>query len=179
MMENRDEVPPDFFVKKVDDKVYAWRGESKRDNWKPLHYVYAMRNAKERRRKIGDFPYHGVAKPFFSKRAIAALRPMLEEAGELLDVYVEGKIGEFYLLNVTKVIDVLDLEKSYIKTWTPEEVGMQEKLVFKKFDEVNNAIFRLKGKEESAIYCTQTFIDAVNQAKLEGFWFPKVWGSES
>jgi len=122
-----------------------------------------------------DYPCLEFATPAFSPKAVQALRPMLEESGELLEL--RHKNGSYFGLNVTKQSDALDVKKSMIK-WFSDEVGISandiKRFEFHKSRLRGLSLFQLK-QTPQFVLVTEDFKQRVEAAALNGFQFTKVW----
>jgi hypothetical protein len=120
--------------------------------------------------KPSDFPWLGSDVLVMRPRAVLALRPMLEAHGEILPLATDDDV-KLFALNVTRVLDALDQEKSSILRIPGTNRIMDiKKAVFR--DELLQGvdIFRLPHRA-SPTYVSQRFVDAVAAAGLEGLEF--------
>lgn len=107
----------------------------------------------------------------FSRRAVDALRDMLEPNGELLPVEHKGVKGNYFVYNVQTVSNALDVRKSDYQEYRPLDIFsyafIPEKLV-------GATVFMLP-VGMTYLYVTTAFVERVKSAKLHGFGFDKVW----
>jgi hypothetical protein len=130
-----------------------------------------------RRLPKGDFPDLFTHIPVFTPRAVDALSGQLEGNGELLPILIAGE--EYFLYNVTRVIDALDESRSEIirfddsskfldvevHCFFPEKIG-------------NTTIFKIPQMVTMDVFVTEVFVQRVKSARLKGFDFPILWSSE-
>lgn len=123
----------------------------------------------------GDFPSLLPSIPIFSLRAISALGDLLKGNGEVLAIKCDGE--EYFLFNVTRVVDALDESNSEIVRFkgTSRVLNIRNYVFFKE-KLPGLAIFKIP--QDSAVFVTDKFTDRVRSARLKGFWFPLAWSSE-
>jgi hypothetical protein len=125
----------------------------------------------------GDFPSLIGGVPVFSPKAVGALRDMLVGNGEILPVTIVGR--QYFLYNVTCVVDALDEKNSEIIRFTNSSrvLNIDEYAFFpKKLS--GKAIFKIPQLVDGWIFVTDLFVKRVQSAGLKGFWFPVVWSDE-
>ncbi len=144
----------------------TWEPFSLKATWMPLQ-VYG------KVRKHNDFPCINLVTPAFSQRAVDFLRDMLEPNGELLPV--RHKIGTYYFYNCRKMMNCVDLSKSEVtKLKDGGVVTSTDRLVF--LDDLLDDLTVFKVRTQLLeTFCTQTFVDRVNAASLQGFAFIPIW----
>lgn len=134
--------------------------------WKPVRVIGNVR-------AWNDFPSINLDIPAFSRRAVEALRDLLEPNGELLSLISD--VGEFFAYNVTTVADALDADRSEV-TWGHDRL-YASRIHRYEFDPdrlKGLVIFRLRQKMLD-YYVTETFAQRVREHKLQGFDLAKVW----
>lgn len=141
----------------------------------PLAPIWTPQPVVGRVKPHNDYPCVNLGIPAFSRRAVDALRDMLEPNGELLPLV--SSVGEYFAFNVTTVADVLDHQRSDIEWFStgPRDIArhirryecIPEKLT-------GLSIFRLVEKPSST-FVTQVFVDRVRQHGLQGFHFTRLW----
>jgi hypothetical protein len=124
-------------------------------------------------RPASDFPWTSF--PTFSKRAVEALRDLLEPNGEILPLICE--FGDYYAFNTTTVVDALDEEHSELKRF--KDGGIMRILRYEFYPEKLQglSIFKLS-QLPGGDYVTDTFVQRVQEAGLVGFDFSeaqRVW----
>jgi hypothetical protein len=123
-------------------------------------------------RKFNDFP--SCSPPAFSQRAVDMLRDMLEANGELLPV--RHRIGTYYYFNCNRMTNCVDLTRSSVmKLSDGGVVSSIDNLVF--IDELltdDLTIFKVR-TQLMEVFCTQRFVDRVENGGLQGFLFIPIW----
>jgi hypothetical protein len=122
---------------------------------------------------LPDFPVFTTSAAF-SRRGVDVLLDLLIENGEILPL--ECDEGDFFVFNVTRVLDALDEGASEIKRFGRDRRGRVKTIVRHAFvpELVTASIFRIPQKP-LRIYVTQRFVDRVEAAELTGFSFSHVW----
>jgi hypothetical protein len=125
-------------------------------------------------RAFNDYPCVNLVIPAFSRRAVDALRDLVEPNGELLPLV--SRVGEYYAYNITTVADVLDLKQSEIQWMDNRHIFA---LSINRYechgDRMEGlSIFRLV-EHGAAAFVTQVFVDRVREHNLRGFHFVKLW----
>jgi len=147
-------------------------GGSRKDNWKPVRCCPAD---EKHRRPLGDFTGVSPSSMFLSAKGADALKAVLNGKVELLATECEA--GEYYLLNVTNIIDAFDHEHSFVKRFPNSEKIMNVyKFEFKKEALADNHIFRLR--EKSDLLVDDEFRKLVIENNLTGFVFREVWSDD-
>jgi hypothetical protein len=149
-------------------------------DWKPLK-VFVDHWCEDC--KPSDYPGCWMI-PIFSRRAVDVLGDLLAEDGELLPLDCDE--GEYFAYNVTRIIDVLDKERSQID-WHIDVDRSGPRIRAKKVTirriyhfEIHQermgdaAIFRLP-QCLFDLYVTDVFRDRAEEAGLQGMEFTKVW----
>lgn len=150
------------------DLLFTMRGQSYKSMWKVIPIKEIVSESGELLMKIGDYPKFD--EPLVSRKAMESLKPHLGDSVEFLEVNA-ARHGVFYIMNVTKIIDCLDLEKSKIKYHDSSTNIMHiEQYVFKEKKLINEKTFRIKGYEKQ-IYVTDNFRELIDNYRLEGFTF--------
>jgi len=108
----------------------------------------------------------------FSPRALEVLGPLLEGNGEILPL--DCDYGEYYLFNLTRVIDALDVERSDVFRLSPGRIGHVIRYEF--FPErIGDATIFTIPQQFGRFYVTNRFTEAVEDAGLVGFLFDLLW----
>lgn len=151
---------------------HRWfRGAAIGDQWWPIAMGL---NEGDEDLPSGDFPWCSF--PAFSKRAVEALRNLLEPNGEILPLICE--FGDYYAFNTTSVVDALDEERSELKRFKSSG-RISEILRYEFYPEKLQglSIFKLR-QFPAGDYVTDTFVQRVQEAGLVGFDFStarQVW----
>lgn len=121
-----------------------------------------------------DFPTFSTGIPMFSERAVEALRDLLEPSGELLPVITDK--GLIYVLNITTVVEALDMDRSEL-SWTATDADWASNVWVFEFDPdrlTNAPIFRLR--ECPNWWCvSDVVLNRALAAGLKGMAFYKIW----
>jgi hypothetical protein len=126
-----------------------------------------------------DFPSLVVGTAVLSARAVDRLRPILTPCGEILPIRCSNDPDDFYLFNVTRIIDAVDMKHSRFQILPSGAIGKCERLVFDP-EKLQSALF-FKNTQMGTFYdifASQAVVDAVKKACLTGFDFTQVWSDE-
>lgn len=138
-------------------------GEAVPAGWRPprLRFLYPDR-------RKGDFPSLASHIPIISSRALGVLGDLLEPSGQLFPLHdVEG---EFFLMNVTRVVDVLDERTSEIDRFRDGRIMSIERAAFLPQAD-DEPIFRIPQTPEMDVFVNDRFRIRVLEAGLEGLRF--------
>jgi hypothetical protein len=144
-----------------------WRVSPLSAIWRPLKLVGRVRS-------FNDNPMWWPI-PAFSRRAVDALRSFLEPNCEILPIIHPA--GEYYLINVLKVADIVDHQKSVVSFIAPtdQHVLCDYDYYHIEPDRLHGlSIFRMRNDWIST-YVTTEVVAAVRAAGLNGFVFDKIW----
>ena len=130
----------------------------------------------EKNLPLSDAP--GFTIPVFSRRALEVLRPLIKDSIEELEFQFEE--AEYYGINVTAVLDVIDYSKSEYRTYSDgKRIMVFEKYVFKQCDELKeHNIFKIVDEPRRKAFVSDKFKQMVEENNLSGFKFKLVWDSE-
>lgn len=121
----------------------------------------------------GDFPRIGPP-PVLSARAVEALADLLAPCGELLALDTDE--GDYALLNVTAVIDALDVERSdLVRLKRSGKITAVRRYVLRSDRLGDAAVFKLPQLVRSHAYVTDRFVERVRAAGLVGLGLREVW----
>lgn len=146
--------------------VTSFDGRKLSPSWIPLPVKFLYKS-----RKKGDCPSLQIV-PFFSTKAVTVLSEIMGEDVEYLPV--SGEASKFTIVNVIKLIDALNKQKSILEYFDDGRIFNYSKLVLdpKKLSTEN--IFKLVEFPRTDIIVSDKFKDAVEKAGLKGFAFEKV-----
>lgn len=85
---------------------------------------------------------------------------------------------EFYLINIIRVIDCIDYEKSVVKLFSDGTIMCFKKYAFIESKVSGLDLFKIKDEPVRMPFVSDEFKNAVDAAGLEGFKFKLVWDSE-
>jgi len=83
--------------------------------------------------------------------------------------------GEYYLYNVTNVIDCLDLERCSYETFDDGRIMRIEKYMFRKECLENQDVFRIRQTHRSRDYITSRLVKKIEALGITGFRFDLLW----
>ncbi|AYE33979.1 imm11 family protein [Clostridium septicum] len=151
-----------------------FQGKQLREEWQPLKLKLIQHGGTL---KKGDMPYLSPGVPVFSDKAIHVLKSQFSSCVEVLDT--DCDIGDYKIINVIKVINCLDYEKSEILRYRDSDrIKAISKYVFKLdlIEKLN--IFKIVEQPRGKVFVSDEFRNKVIQSGLEGFKFIEVWDSE-
>ena len=155
--------------------ILSFDGRSQKSAWRPF---YVERAKPEKRLPLSDIPNFLVGVPTFSERALEALYPIIEDSVEILDIcFSEGK---YYLVNVTRVIDVIDYDLSnFVRFSTNQRIMKFNKYAFKQSEALQKSnIFKIIDAPKDRAFVSDLFKKTVEMNGLTGFIFQEVWDSD-
>lgn len=154
------------------DEIQSFDGRSKKGTWKPLP---VKRMEPEKNLDLSDAP--GFTIPVFSRSALECLRPLIGNSVEVLELEFQE---EYYGINVTTVLDVVDYSKSQYRMFSDgKRIMAFQKYAFKECDELkNNHIFKIVEEPRRRAFVSEKFKETVEENNLTGFKFKLVWDSE-
>lgn len=155
------------------EEIQLFDGRKMKDTWKPLN---VKRMEPEKELELSDAP--GFTIPVFSKKALEILRPLISNSVEELELQFNE--ADFYGINVTSVLDVIDYSKSKYRMYSDgKRIMAFQKYAFKTCEELmNNNIFKLVDEPRRRAFISDEFKRAVEENNLLGFKFKLVWDSE-
>ena len=109
-----------------------------------------------------------------SRRAKERIGAYLEQFGELLPLACPD--GEFWTLNVTKIIDALDEARSdVLRSAETGRILVVWKHVFRAEALGGAEVFRLPEAHSNLIYVTDAFAERLASSGLEGLTLVQLW----
>jgi hypothetical protein len=170
-----------FFVLRADPDIYdalvladkrRWsvvgdlHGQSLAASWKPVE-VEVLRG-----KKRGDHPYLSPGVPVVNERAWKVLKPIVGGAVEALPLRA-GDV-RYLALNVTVVLDALDLTASEVARFPSGGIMSVRKFVLRPEVVKGHDIFKVREAELKYVLVSDRFKAAVEQHRLRGFVFADV-----
>lgn len=152
-------------------ELQSFDGRSKKEHWIPRTLV---RLEPEKMLPLSNAPGFFPHIPVFDKRAVEILNGYLSDAAEILPV--KSDEGEFYIINVTCVMDCIDYKRSKYRTFPHSgRIMIFQSYAFR--EEVLNGIhiFKIKEEPRRGPFVTDDFRDCVKNNGLSGFKFQLVW----
>lgn len=163
-LEVKDELPEPL--------IYMLQGRPIAATWVPLEIQEVMDDELPAG-PVSDFPYMHLV-PTFSSNAVRELEDLLTPHGELLPV--RAKRGEFYVFNVTNVVDALDENRSELERFTSSGRVMRiRRFVFRPDAVAGQTIFKIPQMIRSLVLVTDQFRQRVEDRRLTGFVFERLW----
>ncbi len=145
-------------------------------DWVPptLNKVWIPLEVSGRIRIWNDYPKL-MEFPAFSRRAVDALRDLLNANGELLPL--RYKDGEYWAYNLRTVVDIINPNESVVIDCHRSSTSVARSYYYysirpERLDGLT--IFRMR-HDLSDVYVTQPFVDRVRTAGLRNFVFEKIW----
>lgn len=158
------------------EQIYQFNGTPLANEWRPLG-VQAVEEEVNSGRPASDCPHLFGAVPVFSSRAIATLRPLLQESGEILPL--DSRDGSFFIFNVLNIIDALDEQASSIVRFPDGKKVLEiERFVFRPSKLTGVEVFKLSQQPLGRVFVADKFVELVNKAGLVGFNFKWLWASD-
>ncbi len=131
---------------------------------------------KERIRPLGDFPGLTSHIPVFSPRAVEALGPLLAAAGEMAPLAGAPNLAGFTALNITRVVDMLDLAHSDVKRFSSSGRIMRIlRYAFLPERLAGSTLFKLPQTLLQEALATGYFAAQAAAAGLSGMVFELLW----
>jgi hypothetical protein len=127
-------------------------------------------------KKMRDSIDAGIGRPAISKRALEILMHLLENKVQVLPL-VHPKF-EYFVLNVTNVIDAIDYERSTFRKLPSGRILTVKKHVFKSEYISNIDIFKVPYFTTN-VYVSDRFRQTVIDNNLSGFDFIELWDSKA
>ena len=154
------------------EEIKSFDGRKHMENWKPIK---VKRMEPEKHLELSDSP--GFVITVFSKFALECLLPLIKDYVEVLKPDFEE--GEYFAINVIKVIDAIDYEKSkYTKFRDGKRILAFDKYVFipEKVSEI--PIFKISDEKHRWPFVSDELKRIIEANNLTGFNFKLVWDSE-
>jgi hypothetical protein len=158
------------------DRIRQVDGRPLKDHWSPIRLQWIKRLEDGTPLRSTDFPWLASHVPIFSERAVEALRSLLRESGELLELDCEGE--RLLALNVMRFVDALDVSASKITYFADGKKVMDiRSYAFRRDALLSVPLFKLPQTPLGHVFVTDPFVAAVEGAELVGFQFDPVWES--
>lgn len=153
----------------IDDERYDFfyennfNGNSMIDGWEPPPFII-----EDEKLPLKDFVSGTLFAPLISQKAKDSLYPLIKDYVEFLPC-MKIKGTHYYILNVIKIVDCVDLENSNISysSGQPQRILniMQFEIDNEKTEDV--PIFKVP-QDTGVIFVTKSFIDEIVKFKLTG-----------
>lgn len=152
-----------------DYDCWDWRTESKIKNWKPFPVEWVKSDSDDSAKELPspDMGIFAGGPPSISPKAYAALKDRLKGYVEFLPVEHRDEGETWYLMNVTKRLDIMDKEKSIYEIYSSGEVGQCQHAFIDKPEAENHLIFKIKGCAPN-IFINDTMKTIIEDNDLKG-----------
>jgi uncharacterized protein DUF1629 len=149
-------------------------------NWSPPTFELVRSDEYRTNLPKSDFPIFTIATMVLSARAVERLRPMLITCGEILPIRLSNDHDTFYLFNVTRVINAVDMKRSEFMRLPSGGIMKYERLVFDPTAIPDEAIFFKTTQlgPVTEIFATEHAVVNVMEANLTGYEFRLAGTSE-
>jgi hypothetical protein len=157
-----------------DSRRLRFDGTRRAEHWLPVNVARLRVWEDGRLLQAGDFP--SGCGFVVSQAAKELLGSYMEDAGELLPLNCPD--GEFWTLNVTRLVDALDEDNSKVlRSSETNRILMIHQHCFRS-ENLGPEIFKLSHTPRGLIYFTETFVKRVNATGLKGANFKLVWAAD-
>ena len=157
------------------EMIRSFDGRKKLQEWEPIE---VERLEPEKGLDLADNMWISTPVPVFSEKAKQLVEGILGDTVEFLPTI--STEGEFWLVNVTTVLDCVDYEKSEIIRFKSSGRIMDiKKFVF--FEEKVKGIdmFKIKEMPLQFPFVSDRFKELIESSDLTGFGFRLLWDSEA
>lgn len=148
------------------------------DTWEPVRVVRVRIDDDGEATQPSDFPCYPGGDLILRQRAVFALRDILEEGGEILPLKTDDNVPLF-VLNVTRVLDAKDEDKSHIVRFP--DSGQSMTVWAHAFHEpvIRDVPFFKLPYRGSPMFVGEPFRERVQEAGLVGLDFILAWSPET
>lgn len=153
------------------------QGSSLAEDWQPVCIIRIPLDD-GRPALPSDFPWMLSSNLIMRRRAVFALRDLLEAGGEILPLATRDNVA-LSVLNVTRVIDALDVDNSIVE-YAPDsdKILIHWTHAFHEPLVCDVPFFRLPNRS-SPIFVNESFKRRVSEAGLVGLDFIPAWSPET
>jgi hypothetical protein len=148
--------------------------------WLTPTFDYVRRDQSRSYLPKSDFPSLLSEISVISSKAAIRLRPILEACGELLPIRLSNDTDNYYLFNVTAVVNAVDMQRSKFFKLPSGAIGHCLKLVFDPAKIPSGTLFfkNTQMGPVTEIYATEAAKQPVENAGLTGYEFRLAWSDE-
>lgn len=147
--------------------AYYFKGNPLPKDWNMPRYELGAPE-----KPLYDFVHGESAAPFVSERAKKVLEPLV---GNAVQFWPIGRIkdSDFYILNVIRILDCLDVDQSKISyaSDVPGKVLGVQKAIFDFTKVPRDAVIFKISQYPRPIYVTDAFVDCIRKNRLTGVGF--------
>ncbi len=156
------------------EKVISFDGRSQIHTWIPDEVVKLNPKKKLPFSNAPNFYTHI---PVFDEKALSVLGKYLTDTAEILPL--NYKEGNYYAINVMRVIDCIDYEQAKFITFSDgKRIMFFEKYAFHEDKVRNENLFKIIDEPLAHQFVSDDFRQTVLENGLTGFIFKEVWDSE-
>ena len=109
----------------ADYDCLRWAGQSKAPTWTPPNLVWLEDDFTSKSDKVGDFTKFGGGAIVLSPKAREVIESVVGDQAEFLPTKGPDN-DEWWLLNITNVLDIMDVSKSKFEIYEDGEIGLCE-----------------------------------------------------
>jgi hypothetical protein len=148
--------------------------------WSPPCFELVHDDEYRRDLPKSDFLTFAMVVMVLSDRAVERLAPILKGCGETLPIQLSDVPDRYYLFNVTRLIDAIDMKKSKFMRFPDGRIMKVERLIFDPAKEPVGAVFFKTTQlgPVTEIFATESAVRVVNDADLTGHDFRLVWSDD-
>lgn len=147
-------------------------GSSKKDKWEPMEVEL------DGDKLLGDVTCLALIPgiPVFNAKVIKEIRNFIESSVEILPLVYNN--DEFYVINITEVLDCIDYKKSkYVTFKSSGRIMRFERYFFNEECIKGKHIFKIKDEPKRRAFVSDEFRLKVLESRISGFKFELVWES--
>jgi hypothetical protein len=122
--------------------------------------------------RTGDFPWLRQHVPVLSEAAWRRLAPLIGASVEALPL--ASPDGPYYAINVLRVLDCLDRERSDIDHFPSGGISWVDRYALRPDCVGEHPIFKLSGLELKEVFVSEAFKRVVDDSDLTGFVFTRI-----
>lgn len=171
-----------YYYLDVDEKEYfdifqfnIFDGNPLLNQWTPVHAELKREAVNGKALLPTDMPYLGKGYFAVQDRFLSKWDAICKGSYEKLRLLSED--GDFSLINITNVIDCLDLKNMNYKVYKGNKTRIQkvDKFIFVKKQIENEVVFKIQNYSIGHIFCTDIFKNQMEKEGIKGLHYEKVW----
>lgn len=132
-----------------------------------------------RKKNLKFKDYSSIAEPVFSKKAVEALIEITDEGVQFLPIHCVDTNEDYYIVNVTKIVDCIDYSKSEMVYYSSGRIMYFKKYCFIPEKVKDLKIFKLIDEPARKPFVTDDFAKKIEEHHLTGFDLELVWDSDN
>lgn len=153
-------------------KLDMFDGRSLINDWTPSEVTVV----KGRKRKWSDVTSLSAGIIILTEKSKAILEDLIKDSVEFLPLIFEGR--NYYIINVIKMIDGLNKDKSEYRTFSDGRIMQVLKYEFNSDIVKGHHIFKISEFKRGSVYVSDEFKKRVEENNLMGFDLEELWDSE-